>query len=162
MLFPIPQKPSSGLFDLSTLASLQEVGFHMSQQNLVLPAETEHVRPSWDEWILANCRRRTLMVLYCFEWIYSMLNNLPTFPCTELGFMPAPAGKLLWDARTREEWERTYDQWLGRWAGMGAYKMRELQDIKPGPELDLRTEMWLEEADEFGMMYMAMGKEFSI
>lgn len=29
--------------------------------------------------------------------------------------------------------------------------------MRPGPEIDARTEMWLEEADEFGMMYMALG-----
>lgn len=35
--------------------------------------------------------------------------------------------------------------------------MRELMAVQPGPELDLRTEMWLEEVDEFGMMYMGLG-----
>jgi hypothetical protein len=35
--------------------------------------------------------------------------------------------------------------------------MRELMAVEPGPELDLRTEMWLEEVDEFGMMYMSLG-----
>jgi Ribonuclease G/E len=36
--------------------------------------------------------------------------------------------------------------------------LKELQEVRPGPEIDARTEMWLEEADEFGMMYMALGK----
>lgn len=31
-----------------------------------------------------------------------------------------------------------------------------MMEIKPGPEIDLRSEMWLEEADEFGVMYMAL------
>jgi hypothetical protein len=31
--------------------------------------------------------------------------------------------------------------------------------MKPGPELDIRTEMWLEEADGFGIMYMALGDD---
>jgi hypothetical protein len=35
--------------------------------------------------------------------------------------------------------------------------MRELMEVQPGPELDQRTEMWLEEVDEFGMMYMGLG-----
>jgi hypothetical protein len=87
-----------------------------------------------------------------------MLNGLPTFPCPELGFMPAPAGKVLWNAKTLGEWESAYDRWLGRWAGMGIYSMQELTDVKPGPELDLRTEIWLEGADEFGVMYMALGE----
>jgi len=96
------------------------------------------------------------MILYGFEWMYSLLNGLPTFPCTELGELPAPAGKVLWNATRREEWESAYDRWLGRWAGMGPYTLRESSFLAPGPELDLRAEMWLEEADEFGVMYMAL------
>jgi len=37
--------------------------------------------------------------------------------------------------------------------------MEELIAVKPGPELDARTERWLEETDEFGMMYMGLGKK---
>jgi len=55
--------------------------------------------------------------------------------------MPAPAGKVLWNAKTVEEWESAYDRWLGHWAEMGIYSMQELTEVKPGPELDLRTEM---------------------
>lgn len=65
---------------------------------------------------------------------------------------------MLWEARTREEWERAYDRWLGRWSKGGFYKLEELAEVRPGPEIDHRTEMWLEEADEFGMMMMALGR----
>lgn len=40
--------------------------------------------------------------------------------------------------------------------------MRELMAVQPGPELDLRTEMWLEEVDEFGMMYMSLGMYYQL
>lgn len=36
--------------------------------------------------------------------------------------------------------------------------MKEMMAIKPGPELNLRSEMWSEEADEFGIMILALGK----
>jgi hypothetical protein len=108
--------------------------------------------------MLVNAKRRTLMSLYCFEWAYSMLNGLPTYKCTEIGFTFAPTAKVLWNARTKEEWEIEFDRWLGRWTGGGGYLVKELAGIRPGPEIDLRSEMWLEEVDEFGMMYMALGK----
>jgi len=158
MLFPVPQTPSFGVFDLSTLASLHELGFYISKQGLVLAAETDHVRPPLNEWIQISCRRKTLMALYCFEGIYHTLNNLPTFPCTELGFLPAPAGKMLWNAKTQQDWERAYDRWLGHWAGIDMFIMNDLAVIQPGADLNRRAEMWLEEADEFGMMFMSMGK----
>lgn len=98
------------------------------------------------------------MALYCFEWMYARLNALPTYPCTEIGFMPGPAGKSTWGARSRDEWECAYGRWLGRWAEGGFYTIKELANVRPGPEIDARTELWLEEADEFGMMYMSLGK----
>lgn len=140
------------------MVNLQEVGYHVGQTGLILRAESSHVRPPWEAWILVNAKRRTISALYCLEWIYAMLNKLPTFPCTELGFMPAVSSKALWDARTNDEWEITYNRWLSRWTVGGGYLMRELMAVQPGPELDERTEMWLEEVDEFGMMYMSLGK----
>jgi hypothetical protein len=157
LLFPTPQKPTSRNLTLQTIVKLQEVGFHVGQTGLMLPAEFAHVRPTWDAWMFVNAKRRTMMSLYCLEWIYAMLNKLPTFPCTELGFMPAVSSKALWHARTNDEWELTYNLWLARWTIGGGYLMRELMAVEPGPELDLRTEMWLEEVDEFGMMYMSLG-----
>jgi hypothetical protein len=34
------------------------------------------------------------MAMYCFEGMYHTMNNLTTLPCTELGFLPAYAGKV--------------------------------------------------------------------
>jgi hypothetical protein len=101
-----------------------------------------------------------MMGLYCFEWMNAMLNNTGAFLCTEIDFMPAPTGKVLWNCPTQEKWESAYDRWLERWAGMGLYTIGELTHIRPGANLDLRSEMWLEEADEFGVMYMALGKNY--
>ncbi|KFX94412.1 hypothetical protein O988_06321 [Pseudogymnoascus sp. VKM F-3808] len=156
LLFPTPQKPTTKNLTLQTVVNLQEVGYHVGQTGLMLRAEASHVRPTWESWILVNAKRRTMSALYCLEWIYAMLNKLPTFPCTELGFMPAVSSKALWLARTKDEWEAAYNCWLARWTVGGGYLMRELMEVQPGPELDLRTEMWLEEVDEFGMMYMGL------
>jgi hypothetical protein len=73
--------------------------------------------------------------------------------------MPAPAGKVLWNAKTVEEWESAYDRWLGHWAEMGIIACKNL------PKLNLDrswifAQRWLEEADEFGVMYMALGENF--
>ena len=100
------------------------------------------------------------MALYCFEWITATLIDSSAFPCAEIDFLPAPTGKVLWGCATQEKWESAYDRWLGRWAGMGQYTIGELTHIHPGGQLDLRSEMWLEEADEFGVMFMGLGKNY--
>ena len=100
------------------------------------------------------------MCLNLFTWINAIHNGFSTFPCADMDFVPAPAGKVLWSIATEEKWEIAYDRWLGRWAGMGIYTLGDLQGALRGPlgDLNLRLEMWLEEADEFGIMFMALRK----
>jgi hypothetical protein len=85
-----------------------------------------------------SAKRNTIKTLYIFEWMYAKLNGMPTYPCKELAFVPAPAGKVLWGARSKEEWESAYDRWLGRWTGGGIYRLKELAEIRPGSYCFLR------------------------
>jgi hypothetical protein len=71
--------------------------------------------------------------------------------------MPAPASKSLWQATGREHWQYLYNCWLNTWEECG-YLQGEFAIIKPGIKLDPRAEMWLEEADEFGMLFISIGK----
>ena len=86
-----------------------------------------------------------------------MHSGFSNFPCAEADFVPAPASKALWILHSQDKWEIAYDRWLGRWAGLGIYTLEVLQKVQ-GPDLDLRSEMWVEEADEFGIMIMALRK----
>jgi hypothetical protein len=87
----------------------------------------------------------------------AILNNFQSFPCSHADFMPAPAGKVLWEITAQEKWEVAYDRWLGRWAGLDVYTLGDLENMPPGPTLDLRSELWLEEADDLGILLMTMG-----
>jgi hypothetical protein len=71
--------------------------------------------------------------------------------------MPAPAAKYLWQASSREQWEKLYLKWLVMWDGR-QYMQWEYFTIGPGVALDKRAELWLEDADEFGIMFMSIGK----
>ncbi|CAG9989316.1 unnamed protein product [Clonostachys byssicola] len=157
MLFPAPHQPPSKMFDLSTLAALKEFGEYIRSGTVMMPEEVSHTRPPWQEWLQVSCKRRSLICLYCFEWMNAMLNNFESFPCSNADFMPAPAGKVLWEITDQEKWEVAYDRWLGRWAGLDVYTLGDLENMSPGPTLDLRSEMWLEEADELGILLMTMG-----
>ena len=72
--------------------------------------------------------------------------------------MPAPAGKALWQAQSREEWEARYTAWMARWEGR-PYMMGELMRRRGGRGFaggggEERLQRWLSEVDEFGMMMM--------
>lgn len=70
--------------------------------------------------------------------------------------MPASAAKYLWQAKDGMEWETKYGRWLKGWEGEG-YLQGEFMGIGEGIGIDERTERWVEEADEFGLMFMTIG-----
>jgi hypothetical protein len=92
-------------------------------------------------------------------WAYSVLHKVPGFDCRELGFMPAPAPKALWQAQTEQEWNTKYVHWLSRWSGQ-IYLQAEFDHIQPGAVLSPRAEKWLGEADEFGFIMVSIRKSF--
>jgi hypothetical protein len=77
--------------------------------------------------------------------------------CYELGPLPAPAAGVLWKETDKELWERQYEGWLVQWKD-GCYKIGELFHVTPDIALDVRSEKWLAEADEFGLMVMSEGE----
>jgi hypothetical protein len=89
------------------------------------------------------------------HWAYSVYHGLPSFDCHDLGFMPAPAAKFLWQANTKKQWEAFYKRWLIQWNGR-EYLQNEFEDVKPGVILARRTQMWLEDADELGILFLSI------
>ncbi|OJD28082.1 hypothetical protein ACJ73_00509 [Blastomyces percursus] len=68
--------------------------------------------------------------------------------------MPAPAPKYLWQATTNEQRESLCNRWLVLWDGP-YYRHGEVCKINPGIQMDPRVELWFEEVDEFGMIFVA-------
>ena len=134
--------------------NIQQVAYRLATTGLIVEAEKKHIRPEWEEWIKLSAKRRTVLALYCFDCVFRTMNDIPMFPCDELRFMPAPAGKVLWQARSREQWESAYNHWLAKW-DKGSFSMGEvMKRRRPESGASERLQMWLEEVDEFGMMMM--------
>lgn len=129
--------------------------WHTASTGLVLQEETDHGVPSYDAWIHITSKRRAVFSLYMLHWSYSVYHRLQSFNCSELGFMPAPAAKFLWEAKSPEDWEHLYKKWLAQWDGQ-EFLQHEFTFVKPGVMLDERTQMWLEDADELGILFSAI------
>lgn len=123
-------------------------------------AELDHRVPDdWRAWALVSAKRRTMLALHHLEWAWSLLHGRAVLTCFELGPLPAPAAGCVWRARDEREWRGEYGGWLGRWWGEGGlYRMVEFFRIRAGEALDERSEAWLAEADEFGVLLMAEGE----
>ena len=143
------------LVDETTIVALQKVAYHLTTSGLVTQAEEDHNLPTWEDWIKVSAKRRAILALYCFECVFTVMSGLPTFPCDELMPLPAPAGKVLWQSRDKEQWECAYKQWLTNWKD-GPFLM---SDLMRRPRTEAETEKldrWLGEVDEFGMMIMTV------
>lgn len=151
----------SSAFFREAMMNLQELACSTSRRGLVCAADRHHARPTWEEWIVTESKRRTLYVMYLFDSILSSQENLPTFLGTELRGLPAPANKLLWQAQGRRQWEKEYNVFLTEWTKR-YLNIDELWPLPPGlsdaeiAERHDRVNQWLENMDEFGTMLFAV------
>lgn len=101
--------------------------------------------------------------MYMFDNVFNAMNGIPSFVGEELGDLPAPVGKVLWEARDRGNWERGYNAFLARWDGGGLrlgelwprIEEDEIGDGGDGERKD-RVERWVGDVDEFGVMLYAV------
>ncbi|KAL2834640.1 hypothetical protein BJY01DRAFT_81654 [Aspergillus pseudoustus] len=143
------------------MTNLQELACASARHGLVCAADQQRARPRWEEWIVAEAKRRTLFVMYLFDSILSTQEGLPTFLGIELHGLPAPANKLLWQASNWFEWEREYNVHLVDWME-GSLTIDELWPTPPDLDENAvarradRADRWLENLDEYGTMFYAI------
>ncbi len=155
LVFPSRNQNAIPLLDPSIFAKIRQMVYQTASSGMVLQEETEHGIPSWEAWIHITSKRRVVFTLYMLHWSYSVYHRLQSFNCEELGYMPAPAPKFLWNATSREQWEGLYKRWLTQWDGR-EYMQYEFDHVRPGVILDRRTDMWLEDADELGILFSSI------
>ncbi|KAG8169639.1 hypothetical protein KVR01_000384 [Diaporthe batatas] len=143
------------------MMDLQELASLCSKRGLVCVAEQNRARPSWESWVVAEAKRRTLYTMYLFDNMLSTHEGLPSFFGTELKGLPAPSSRSLWEAKTPQDWEGEYNNDLADWAGPGL----SIDELWPAPSwLDVaglaerrkRVDQWLEGVDGMGTMLFAI------
>jgi len=160
LILPSRHQNAIPALDPSIFANLQQVVYYSASTGLVLHQEAD-VIPAWESWTHITSKNRAVLTLYLLHWSYSVYHHLPSFNCEELGFLPAPTAKFLWQASCKDQWEALYKRWLNKWEGC-EYLQGEFNDVKPGVILDPRTQMWLEDADELGILFLSIGKFSSL
>lgn len=145
----------SAMMNIQTLANLS------SRQGLVCGTDQNRTRPRWEEWIVAETKRRTLYLIYLFDSVLSAQEDVPTFLATELHGLPCASSKSLWQAQSRSNWEGEYNIHLAEWTE-SSLTIDELWPIPEGmeePEIEKRrrrVDHWLEDIDEFGTFLYAV------
>lgn len=161
LLFPSNEQTSLPLLEENMFRQLRQIIYHAAASGLILDEETAHTRPSHETWVHITTKRRAVLTLYLIHWSYSVYHNLPSFDCKELGFMPAPCAGYLWRETGKQRWEGLYNRWLAQWDGDDYYQW-EFYSIGEGVRIGSRAEMWFEDADEFGMIFMGISMLFHL
>ncbi|KAF2149194.1 hypothetical protein K461DRAFT_207935, partial [Myriangium duriaei CBS 260.36] len=147
-------------FLCEAMINLQEIACVACQHGLVCASEQQACMPRWEEWIVAEAKRRTLYTMYMFDNLLSSQDNLPTYVGTELRGLPAPAGKSLWRAVTRLDWMTAYGAEVAR--NNQPLRIDELWPESPDAcqttiaTRRRRVDQWLEQVDEYGTMLYAV------
>ncbi|UKZ84185.1 uncharacterized protein TrAFT101_000103 [Trichoderma asperellum] len=155
-LFPDENSVQYEINEEKLILDISEISLRLASSGLALHEETtgEGKISQWHDWTMMSAKRRTILTIYMLTWAWSVWRNYPSFYCHELQLMLAPSPKALWQAPTETEWLPLYQKWFQKWGGDG-YRIGELLSISPKHIVDRRTEDWLEEVDEFGMLLMS-------
>jgi hypothetical protein len=148
-------------FFRQAMMNLQELACVSSRRGLVCAAEQQRARPTWESWIVAESKRRTLYTMYLFDGVLSAQEGLPTFLGIELQGLPAPANKAMWGAQARYDWGKVYNVYLAEWmhGGLCIDELWPVPTHLDEPGLNVRrsrVDEWLQTVDEFGTMLYAV------
>lgn len=158
------------IFNPNAISTLQDLASKVSAMGLICPEELGSGVPSWECWVIAEAKRRTVFCIYFLENLYNTDLGAASYVGEELALLPAPAAKWLWQAEGRSSWEGEFDEWAKSWERRKGLVMAELwprrgmdgDDIAGEEEDNLRLERekriarWTEGADGFGMLLLAV------
>ncbi|KAH8904194.1 hypothetical protein BR93DRAFT_971259 [Coniochaeta sp. PMI_546] len=114
------------------------------------------IRPTWEEWIYAESRRRTACVFFLICRCISLSTGIEGCDAFyEFTTLPLACPKALWEARTRAEWEAEYTAYSATYdSGMHTMGMlidahnRSLDDVSKSNLLDI----WNARTDNLGQL----------
>lgn len=163
LYFRLTEGPNSISDDFrhQAMINLQTIAQASCERGLQCVKDRRRSRPRWEEWIVAEAKRRTLYLVYLLDSIIASRDNLPVFLGTELKGLSLPSSKYLWDASTRSNWEKLHNLFLAQWNDADP-TIDELWPVTPEmttteiADRRSRVDRWLEDVDAFGMMLYAI------
>ena len=103
-------------------------------------------------------KRRTVTILFLLHLLFDIKPEQRAKTYVGLSFLPLPAQKQLWEAKTETEWCKNYDEMLAKRQGRGYLRYTDLLvlGMGNGSEVDRLNDLneWMVSGDAFGIMVM--------
>ncbi|TVY90567.1 hypothetical protein LAWI1_G006508 [Lachnellula willkommii] len=126
----------------------------MKVKGVIRKYDNPSVRGTWEDWILAESLRRTMIVLFLIDLLFDIASPLHSYKCdgSLLRGLTLPCGKALWMASTRDEWETEYAAQREKAYGRRQLTYGDLVNFHHREEGTL--DPWLSQLDDFGTLVM--------
>ncbi|KAF2137752.1 uncharacterized protein K452DRAFT_98095 [Aplosporella prunicola CBS 121167] len=102
------QSAESNLQMLLTFQTLCERLMKLLQEPFCL-SEQISLSSTWEEWILAESRRRTACVWFLISRLVSVRTGIPCDAVEQFLALPLPSPKVIWETSTRDMWVSEHD-----------------------------------------------------
>ncbi|KAI0200928.1 hypothetical protein F4808DRAFT_145715 [Astrocystis sublimbata] len=155
LLFPSNRQGTMSVVPGCIFSAIHEMANHVLSTGMLLHEEASHECPPWRMWAHVEAKRRTLVTIFFVHWAYSAYHRLTHFNCMELGRVLAPGPKWLWQARDEKTWLSLYGRFLAQWNGREMIQA-EFFLVEKGLAMNPRVELWLEDADELGILMICI------
>jgi hypothetical protein len=114
--FHFSDAPDPHIISIETFLHLQILADRASQMvNIIcVTDEKHHPSLSFDEYTYAEAFRRTIYATCVFEDVWNSSMGLPTFVAEDLGRLPAPSSRYLWNAN-QTTWSEVWREYVRTW-----------------------------------------------
>ncbi|TVY42537.1 hypothetical protein LOCC1_G005463 [Lachnellula occidentalis] len=138
-----------------TMVCDDEQEIAMRVKNVFRKYDNPSIRVTWEDWILAESLRRTMIVLFLIDLLFDIASPLHSYKCdgSLLRELALPCGKALWKASSREEWETEYALQRSKAYGRRQLTYGDLVNFHDREEGTL--DPWLSQLDDFGTLVMS-------
>ncbi|KAF8861316.1 hypothetical protein BDZ45DRAFT_800042 [Acephala macrosclerotiorum] len=87
--------------------------------------------PTWEDWALSECRRRTAIILVILIHLFNDEHGSCLPPCGGFADLPLPCCKKLWQAADQETWKKQYRKEYMENTGRGLKRVPTYRDLLP-------------------------------
>lgn len=155
-------------FDNDLIQTMTSIAIKSEESGFLCTSEVSGEIPTWSEWILMESKRRTITLLFIIHLLFDINPGQHAKALSGLSQLPLPAYKLIWQATTKSEWMKHYNDWLRGREGRFTLSYGDMLYLgkigKTGGEdprlKDLNA--WYTNVDAFGILVMMAATSLSI
>jgi len=139
------------------MVAVQEVlcrGFRKMCNQPFCQEERLYPSASWEDWVFAESRRRTVLVWLLITQTVRLKTGDPCDDTDDFRALPLCSPKSLWEAKTRSAWQSEYDVYQSS-QRMGMNVVGDLIDACKQSDMGsnrLKMDAWNANADNLGIL----------